>query len=71
VDDGPSSAVRLDVTDDGVGFPATGTDKLSEGHLGLRLVLDRVVDVGGSVQLRDRPGGGASVVAVLPTGPTA
>src|ERR687886_8504 len=33
-------AVRLEVADDGVGFPAT-TDKRSEGHLGLALLRDR------------------------------
>ncbi|RBY76963.1 hypothetical protein DQ239_12340 [Blastococcus sp. TF02-09] len=61
-------AIRLTVSDDGVGFPASGTDKRSEGHLGLRFVADRVRDVGGVLELRDRPGGGASVTAVIPTG---
>lgn len=69
VDDGPSSAVRLDITDDGIGFPPEGTDKRSEGHLGLQLIEDRVRDIGGTVQLRNRPGGGASVTAVIPAGP--
>jgi signal transduction histidine kinase len=71
VDDGPRHSVRLDVTDNGVGFPATGTDRHSEGHLGLRLVEDRVRDVGGTLELRDRPGGGASMTVVVPAGRSA
>lgn len=61
-------AIRLCVSDDGVGFPEGGTDKRSEGHLGLRFVADRVRDVGGTLDLHERPGGGASVTAVIPTG---
>jgi signal transduction histidine kinase len=58
-------AVRLEVADDGVGFPAS-TDKRAEGHLGLALLRDRVVDLGGTVTLGDRLGGGALLTAVLP-----
>ena len=68
VDDVPSNGVRLDITDDGIGFPLGETDKRKEGHLGLRLVEDRVRDVGGHLHLGERPGGGASLTAVLPTG---
>ena len=66
VDDGAETAIRLDITDDGVGFPPGGTDRLNEGHLGLRLIADRVGDVDGTLELRDRPGGGASLVVVVP-----
>jgi signal transduction histidine kinase len=59
-------AVLLEVADNGVGFPDTGIDRRSEGHLGLRLVHDRVTDLGGQVTFGDRPGGGAVVTAVLP-----
>ncbi len=58
-------AVRLEVADDGVGFPAS-TDKRAEGHLGLSLLRDRVVDLGGTVTLGDRLGGAALLTAVLP-----
>ncbi|MGR6967731.1 sensor histidine kinase [Geodermatophilus sp. URMC 61] len=58
-------AVRLEIADDGVGFPAS-TDKRREGHLGLSLLRDRVVDLGGTVTLGDRPGGGAMLTVVLP-----
>lgn len=61
-------AVRLTVSDDGVGFPEAGTDRRREGHLGLQFVADRVRDSGGTLVLADRPGGGASVTAVIPVG---
>jgi signal transduction histidine kinase len=61
-------AIRLSITDDGVGFPPTGTDRHREGHLGLRLVADRVLDLGGTLELTERPGGGASMTAVIPAG---
>ena len=60
------AAVLLEVTDDGVGFPETGIDRRSEGHLGLRLVVDRVGHLGGRVQFGRGPGGGAVVTAVVP-----
>ena len=59
-------AVLLEVADNGAGFPDTGLDRRSEGHLGLRLVHDRVTDLGGQVTFGDRPGGGAVLTAVLP-----
>ena len=58
-------AVRLEIADDGVGFPAS-TDKRAEGHLGLSLLRDRVVDLGGAVTLGERIGGGALLTAVVP-----
>jgi two-component system, NarL family, sensor kinase len=67
VEHGQAPAIRLTISDDGVGFPASGTDKRSEGHLGLSLVADRVRDVGGILDLHERTGGGASVTAVIPT----
>lgn len=58
-------AVRLEVADDGIGFPAS-TDKRAQGHLGLTLLRDRVLDLGGSVTLGERLGGGALLTAVVP-----
>jgi two-component system, NarL family, sensor kinase len=66
--DGGAPAVRLEIADDGVGYPAVGTDRRSEGHLGLSLLRDRVVDLGGAVTLGDRVGGGALLTAVVPVG---
>jgi two-component system, NarL family, sensor kinase len=59
-------AVRLEIADDGVGFPEDGTDRREEGHLGLALLRDRVVDLGGTVTLAERQGGGALLTAVVP-----
>ncbi|MGY1640005.1 sensor histidine kinase [Geodermatophilus sp. SYSU D00703] len=59
-------AVRLEIADDGVGFPDDGTDRREEGHLGLTLLRDRVVDLGGTVTLAERRGGGALLTAVVP-----
>jgi two-component system, NarL family, sensor kinase len=59
-------AVRLEVTDDGVGFPAEGVDKRQEGHFGLSFLRDRVLDLGGTVTLATREGGGAVLNAVVP-----
>lgn len=60
------AAVRLEIADDGVGFPETGNDRRGEGHVGLRVLEERVIDVGGTVELRNRPGGGAAVTAIVP-----
>jgi signal transduction histidine kinase len=59
-------AVRLEVADDGVGFPDTGTDRRREGHLGLPVLVDRVVDLGGTVELGNRLDGGAVVTVTVP-----
>jgi two-component system, NarL family, sensor kinase len=61
-----SPAVRLTIADDGIGFPDDGSGRAENGHLGLRLVRDRITSHGGSVTLGHRPGGGAVVDIVLP-----
>jgi two-component system, NarL family, sensor kinase len=60
-------AVRLEVADDGVGYPPTGTRRPFAGGPGLQLLCDRVTDLGGTVDLGHRMGGGAVVTAVVPT----
>jgi two-component system, NarL family, sensor kinase len=60
------SAARLEIADDGVGFPDTALDRRAEGHLGLRLIRDRIADVDGTVEFSRRAGGGAVVTAVIP-----
>jgi signal transduction histidine kinase len=71
VEDRVGAAVRLRVTDDGIGFPAEVTEGHSEGHVGLLLAAERVRDVGGTLVLGERPGGGAALTAVVPVGPSA
>ena len=64
VDDG--GAVRLRVHDDGVGLPAEGIDRRAEGHLGLHLLRDAAIELGGEMQVYTEPGGGTTVVLELP-----
>jgi signal transduction histidine kinase len=51
--------VRLEVADDGRGFD--NTMMASDGHVGLRLVSDLAREVGGRLEIRSEPGGGAVV----------
>lgn len=64
--DGRRPVVRLGVADDGVGFPWSHRGGNPDGHLGLRLVSDRVSALGGRLDVDDRPGGGAVVTVELP-----
>ncbi|MFC4947270.1 histidine kinase [Pseudonocardia sp. GCM10023141] len=56
--------VRLEVTDDGVGFDAAGDD-VSSGY-GMQSMTERAELVGGTLQVTSRPGGGTTVVATVP-----
>jgi two-component system, NarL family, sensor kinase len=58
--------VRLEIADDGIGFPSSDLDRRAEGHLGLRLLRDRVTDLGGTVTLGRGGQGGAVITAVVP-----
>jgi two-component system, NarL family, sensor kinase len=60
------SRVRLVVADDGVGADPTRLDKRAEGHLGLRLLADRVDNLGGRLVIATGPGQGTSVEVELP-----
>ena len=44
----PTPSVMLRVADDGIGIRPDQLDKRAEGHLGLRLLIDRIADQGGS-----------------------
>ena len=61
--------VVLQVADDGVGIDESKLDRRAEGHLGLKLLIDRVADQGGELVTgwRARPGGGT--VALAPACP--
>lgn len=61
-------AARLEITDDGVGLPPGDLDRRAEGHLGLRLLGDRVAAAGGTLTVSSPPTGGTTVVVEVPTG---
>jgi signal transduction histidine kinase len=54
--------VRLDVTDDGAGFDS---DRVNGGY-GLRGMRSRILQVGGSLLVRSRPGEGTSLSVEVP-----
>jgi two-component system NarL family sensor kinase len=61
--------VRLEVSDDGRGVDPTRLDRRDEGHLGLRLLADRLDTLGGRLTVISRPGEGTTVRADLPAHP--
>jgi signal transduction histidine kinase len=52
--------VLVEVTDDGVGFDVAA---VPPGHLGLRTMAERMVQIGGTVQIVSAPGSGTTVRA--------
>jgi signal transduction histidine kinase len=62
--------VRLVVADDGVGADPATMDRRAEGHLGLRLLIDRIQSLGGQLTVTSAPGHGTTVQADLPLPPT-
>jgi two-component system NarL family sensor kinase len=59
-------AVRLRVCDDGVGIPAAEADRQHDGHFGIRMLSDRIMDLGGRFSVMPGPTGGTVAEAVLP-----
>jgi hypothetical protein len=59
-------SVVLRVADDGVGIRPEQLDKRAEGHLGLRLLIDRIADQGGELRIEARPEGGTVALARMP-----
>lgn len=59
--------VRLRVADDGRGFTTADRDeRRADGHLGLDLVRDLVLQAGGTIALHSRPGHGTTMELELP-----
>ncbi len=58
--------INLTITDNGVGLDPERIDRRAEGHLGLRLLADRVENMGGSLSLTAPPHGGTRVSVLLP-----
>lgn len=55
-----AGSMRVTVVDDGVGVPAAGAD-LRPGHLGLRVMTERAIALGGTCRINRRPEGGTAV----------
>jgi signal transduction histidine kinase len=64
-----SDALRVIVEDEGPGFNLE--DHQEDGHLGLKLMDERAVQVGGKLEIQTSPGSGTRVVATLPLGGSA
>ncbi len=56
----------LTVDDDGVGVGDSDLLTSQDGHLGMRLMHERAMSVGGTVTIGAREGGGTSLIAVVP-----
>jgi two-component system, NarL family, sensor kinase len=57
----------LDVVDDGVGFdPASLSERVEEGHIGLRGLTDLVTTVDGSLRVDSQPGAGTTLHVEVP-----
>ena len=58
--------VELIVSDNGVGLRRRGDSKTSRRGFGLRLMRERVEEIGGSLVLQSDPGQGTRVIARIP-----
>jgi signal transduction histidine kinase len=59
--------LRIEVEDHGPGSPAFDQAD-EEQHFGLRLMRARVAEIGGTLEIRTKPGNGTRVIACLPVG---
>lgn len=65
--DRTNDVVRLDVTDNGVGFtPADRERSRAEGHLGLSLLEELSARMNGTLEVQSAPGAGTSFVLQVP-----
>ncbi|TJZ79251.1 sensor histidine kinase [Rhodococcus oryzae] len=63
-----STAITLEVADDGVGFdPDDLPARVAEGHIGLASQFLRIENLGGTLELTSAPGEGTRVVATVPS----
>ena len=60
------TCVTLRIADDGVGIRPDQLDRRAQGHLGLRLLIDRVADQGGEMSVTPGPDGGTVALAQVP-----
>jgi signal transduction histidine kinase len=60
------NSVELRVHDDGIGFDPGNAPGLSEGHLGLQGMRERMKRLGGTVKVESSPGEGTTIRAQVP-----
>jgi ligand-binding sensor domain-containing protein/signal transduction histidine kinase len=63
-----SSAVRLEIQDNGCGLDATPARLTAEGHFGILGMRERIEQIGGSLEIVSNPGSGTTITAHLPLG---
>ncbi len=62
----PGRSMVLVIVDNGVGIDMARINRRAEGHLGLRILIDHVESLGGTLAFTITPGGGTTVTAALP-----
>lgn len=60
-------AIRLRVTDDGLGFSPAAAPGEADGHYGLIMMKERAVNVGGDFTITSTFGSGTVIETVVPT----
>ena len=65
-----AGGARLTVTDDGIGFDASGAEQAASGtdSFGLRAMRERVDQLDGVLEVDSAPGAGSTITVVLPGG---
>ena len=58
--------VQITVVDNGRGFDTAAGGSDLEGHLGLGSMRERMIQIGGTVDIRSQPGAGTQVVLAIP-----
>lgn len=64
---GAHGQVHLKISDNGTGLPAGVFDQPPDGHIGLQLLRDSLIDLGGSMSARAGSPTGTEIVVDLPT----
>ena len=57
---------QITIEDDGQGFSPTQLERQNGRHFGLKIMRDRAIEVGGSLQVKSAPGTGATVMIKVP-----
>jgi signal transduction histidine kinase len=61
-----TNGIRLEVEDDGVGFGALDVQPQTSDHIGLRVIRERALTIGGSLSVESVPRAGTTLRVVVP-----